>query len=193
MKDSELDLVIAATDKAVMMVESEARELPEDVMLGSVVYGHEQMQVVINAINELAAEVGKEPWDWVPPEADTALIDRIKALAEADVAAAFKIRAKSERSAKLDEIRNRVFAELITEETSTEEANKIKNEFFNLEAKTVRGQILNGEPRIDGRDTRTVRPISIRTGVLPPHPRFRVVHTRRNTGAGGGDPRHRPR
>ncbi len=167
MKDSELDLVIAATDKAVMMVESEARELPEDVMLGSVVYGHEQMQVVINAINELAAEVGKEPWDWVPPEADTALIDRIKALAEADVAAAFKIRAKSERSAKLDEIRNRVFAELITEETSTEEANKIKNEFFNLEAKTVRGQILNGEPRIDGRDTRTVRPISIRTGVLP--------------------------
>ena len=167
MKDSELDLVIAATDKAVMMVESEARELPEDVMLGSVVYGHEQMQVVINAINELAAEVGKEPWDWVPPEADTALIDRIKALAEADVAAAFKIRAKSERSAKLDEIRSRVFAELITEETSTEEANKIKNEFFNLEAKTVRGQILNGEPRIDGRDTRTVRPISIRTGVLP--------------------------
>jgi len=103
----------------------------------------------------------------VPPEADTALIDRIKALAEADVAAAFKIRAKSERSAKLDEIRNRVFAELITEETSTEEANKIKNEFFNLEAKTVRGQILSGEPRIDGRDTRTVRPISIRTGVLP--------------------------
>ena len=167
MKDSELDLVIAATDKAVMMVESEARELPEDVMLGSVVYGHEQMQVVINAINELAAEVGKEPWDWVPPEADTALIDRIKALAEADVAAAFKIRAKSERSAKLDEISSRVFAELITEETSTEEANKIKNEFFNLEAKTVRGQILNGEPRIDGRDTRTVRPISIRTGVLP--------------------------
>src|SRR5690606_35335581 len=167
MKESELDLVIAATDKAVMMVESEARELPEDVMLGSVVYGHEQMQVVINAINELAAEVGNEPWDWVPPEADTVLIDRIKALAEADVAAAFKIRAKAERSAKLDEIRNRVFAELITAETSTEEANKIKSEFFNLEASTVRGQILNGEPRIDGRDTRTVRPINIRTGVLP--------------------------
>jgi len=167
MKDSALDLVIAATDKAVMMVESEAHELSEEVMLGSVVYGHEQMQVVINAINELAAEVGNEPWDWVPPESDIALIERIKEMAEADVAAAFKIRAKAERSARLDEIRERVFSELITEETSTEEANKIKNEFFNLEARTVRGQILNGEPRIDGRDTRTVRPISIRTGVLP--------------------------
>lgn len=167
MKDSALDLVIAATDEAVMMVESEAHELSEEVMLGSVVYGHEQMQVVINAINELAAEVGNEPWDWVPPESDIALIERIKEMAEADVAAAFKIRAKAERSARLDEIRERVFSELITEETSTEEANKIKNEFFNLEARTVRGQILNGEPRIDGRDTRTVRPISIRTGVLP--------------------------
>ncbi|PKO52600.1 MAG: polyribonucleotide nucleotidyltransferase [Betaproteobacteria bacterium HGW-Betaproteobacteria-2] len=167
MKDSELDLVIAATDKAVMMVESEARELPEDVMLGSVVFGHEQMQVVINAINELAAEAGKEAWDWTPPEQDTALIEKMTAMAASDINEAFKIKAKSERSAKLDEIKNRVFAELITEATSTEEANKIKTEFFNLEAKTVRSQILNGEPRIDGRDTRTVRPISIRTGVLP--------------------------
>ncbi len=167
MKDSELDLVIAATDKAVMMVESEARELPEDVMLGSVVFGHEQMQAVINAINELAAEAGKEAWDWTPPEQDTALIEKMTAMAAADINEAFKIKAKSERSAKLDDIRNRVFAELITEATSTEEANKIKTEFFNLEAKTVRSQILNGEPRIDGRDTRTVRPINIRTGVLP--------------------------
>src|SRR5450830_123631 len=167
MKDTELDLVIAATATAVMMVESEAKELPEDVMLGSVVYGHEQMQVVINAINELAAEVGKEPWDWTPPEADTALIEKMTALAANDINEAFKIKAKGERSAKLDEIKNRVFAELITEETSTTEANKIKTELFNLEAKTVRSQILNGEPRIDGRDTRTVRPISIRTGVLP--------------------------
>ena len=167
MKDSELDLVIAATDKAVMMVESEARELPEDVMLGSVVFGHEQMQAVINAINELAAEAGKEAWDWTPPEQDTALIEKMTAMAASDINEAFKIKAKSERSAKLDEIRNRVFADLITEATSTEEANKIKTEFFNLEAKTVRSQILNGEPRIDGRDTRTVRPINIRTGVLP--------------------------
>jgi polyribonucleotide nucleotidyltransferase len=167
MKETELDLVIAATATAVMMVESEAKELPEDVMLGSVVYGHEQMQVVINAINELAAEVAKEPWDWTPPEADTALIEKMSALAANDINEAFKIKAKGERSAKLDEIKHRVFAELITEETSTIEANKIKSELFNLEAKTVRSQILNGEPRIDGRDTRTVRPISIRTGVLP--------------------------
>ncbi len=167
LKESELDLVVAATETAVMMVESEAKELPEDVMLGSVVYGHEQMQAVIKAINELAAEVGKEPWDWTPPEPDTALIEKMTALAANDINEAFKIKAKSERSAKLAEISNRVFAELITEETSTEEANKIKTEFFNLEAKTVRSQILNGEPRIDGRDTRTVRPISIRTGVLP--------------------------
>jgi len=167
LKESELDLVVAATETAVMMVESEAKELPEDVMLGSVVYGHEQMQAVIKAINELVAEVGKEPWDWAPPEPDTALIEKMTALAANDINEAFKIKAKGERSAKLSEISNRVFAELITEETSTEEANKIKTEFFNLEAKTVRSQILNGEPRIDGRDTRTVRPISIRTGVLP--------------------------
>ncbi|HSH73641.1 MAG TPA: polyribonucleotide nucleotidyltransferase [Methylophilaceae bacterium] len=167
MKESELDLVIAATDTAVMMVESEAKELPEDVMLGSVVYGHEQMQAVINIINEMAAEVGKEPWDWSAPEPDTALIEKMAALAANDINDAFKIKAKGERSAKLDEIKSRVYAELITEETSTTEANKIKTELFNLEAKTVRSQILNGEPRIDGRDTRTVRPISIRTGVLP--------------------------
>ena len=167
MKETELDLVVAATDKAVMMVESEAKELPEDVMLGSVVFGHEQMQAVINMINELVAEVGKEAWDWTPPEPNTALIAKVDALAAADVNAAYQIKSKGARSTKLDEIKNRVLAELITEETSTVEANEIKSALFNLEAKVVRGQILNGEPRIDGRDTRTVRPITIRTGVLP--------------------------
>jgi polyribonucleotide nucleotidyltransferase len=165
--ETKLDLVVAATETAVMMVESEAQELSEEVMLGAVVYGHEQMQSVIKMINELAAEAGKDAWDWVAPEPDTALIEKVAQLAAADVNAAFQIKAKGERSAKLDEIKNRVMAELITENTSTAEANKIKGEFFNLEAKTVRSQILNGEPRIDGRDTRTVRPISIRTGVLP--------------------------
>lgn len=162
-----LDLVVAATETAVMMVESEAQELSEEVMLGAVVYGHEQMQAVIKLINELAAEAGKDAWDWVAPEPDTALIEKVAKLAADDINAAFKIKAKGERSSKLDEIKGRVMAELITEETSTLEANKIKDEFFKLEAKTVRSQILNGEPRIDGRDTRTVRPISIRTGVLP--------------------------
>ncbi|MES2581066.1 MAG: polyribonucleotide nucleotidyltransferase [Pseudomonadota bacterium] len=164
---TDLDLVVAATETAVMMVESEAKELSEEVMLGAVVYGHEQMQAVIKMINELSAEAGKDAWDWVAPEPDTALIAKMADLAAADVNAAFQIKAKGARSAKLDEIKNRVLAELITENTSTDEANKIKTEFFNLEAKTVRSQILNGEPRIDGRDTRTVRPITVRTGVLP--------------------------
>ncbi len=167
LKETALDLVVAATDSAVLMVESEAKELPEDVMLGSVVYGHEQMQAVINAINEMAAEVGKEPWDWAPPEPNTDLISKVEALAGADINEAYKIKSKGARSGKLDEIKSRVLGELITEETSTAEANEIKGALFNLEAKVVRTQILNGEPRIDGRDTRTVRPISIRTGVLP--------------------------
>ena len=167
LETTELDLVVAATETAVMMVESEAKELSEEIMLGAVVYGHEQMQAVIKMIGELAAEAGKDAWDWVAPEPDIALIEKVAALAAADINAAFQIKAKGARSAKLSEITSRVLGELITEETSTTEANKIKNEIFNLEAKTVRSQILNGEPRIDGRDTRTVRPISIRTGVLP--------------------------
>lgn len=167
MEETQLDLVIAATETAVMMVESEAKELSEEVMLGSVTFGHEAMQPVIKMINELAEEAGKDAWDWTEPEPDTALIAKVAELAEADVNAAFQIKAKGERSAKLEEIKNRVLEALITEGTSTTEANKIKGEFFNLEAKVVRSQILNGEPRIDGRDTRTVRPISIRTGVLP--------------------------
>ena len=167
MKETTLDLVVAATATAVMMVESEAKELSEEIMLGAVVFGHEQMQAVITMINELVAEAGKDAWDWTPPAPDTALIEKMNEIAGADVNAAFQIKAKGERSAKLDEIKNRVMKELITADTSTEEANKIKTEFFNLEAKTVRSQILNGEPRIDGRDTRTVRPIVVRTGVLP--------------------------
>ena len=167
LETTELDLVVAATEAAVMMVESEAKELSEEIMLGAVVYGHEQMQAVISMINEMAQEAGKDAWDWAAPEPDTALIAKVAKLAEKDVNAAFQIKAKGERSSKLDEIKSCVLAELINENTSTTEANKIKDEFFKLEAKTVRSQILNGEPRIDGRDTRTVRPISIRTGVLP--------------------------
>ncbi|MDP3742726.1 MAG: polyribonucleotide nucleotidyltransferase [Methylotenera sp.] len=167
LEESELDLVVAATETAVMMVESEAKELSEEIMLGAVVFGHEQMQAVIKMIGELTAEAGKDAWDWVAPEPDTALIEKVASIAAADIHAAFQIKAKGARSTKLDEITTRVLSELITEETSTTEANKIKTEIFNLEAKTVRSQILNGEPRIDGRDTRTVRPISIRTGVLP--------------------------
>ena len=165
--ETELDLVVAATDKAVLMVESEAKQLSEDVMLGAVVYGHTEMQAVINAINELAAEVGKAPWDWVPPEANAAMIEKLEAIAANDINEAYKIKSKQARSSKLDEIKSRVLAELITADTDTNQANQIKDALHALEAKVVRSQILNGEPRIDGRDTRTVRPITIRTGVLP--------------------------
>ena len=167
LKESALDLVVGATESAVMMVESEAKELSEEVMLGAVVFGHEQMQSVIKAINEMAAEAGKEAWEWTPPETDAALVEKVTQLAANDLNEAFKIKSKGERSSKLDEIKSRVMSALITEDTSTLEANAIKDEFFKLEAKTVRSQILNGEPRIDGRDTRTVRPITMRTGVLP--------------------------
>ncbi|MBC7755258.1 MAG: polyribonucleotide nucleotidyltransferase [Bdellovibrio sp.] len=167
LETSQMDLVVAATETAVMMVESEAKELSEEIMLGAVVFGHEQMQAVISMINEMVTEAGKDAWDWVAPEPDSVLIAKVAKIAEKDVNEAFQIKAKGARSSKLDEIKNRVMTELITETTSTKEANAIKDEFFKLEAKTVRSQILNGEPRIDGRDTRTVRPITIRTGVLP--------------------------
>jgi polyribonucleotide nucleotidyltransferase len=167
LKETQLDLVVAATDSAVLMVESEAQQLSEEVMLGSVVFGHQQQQAVINLINELAAEVGNEPWDWTPPETDAAMVEKLNALAANDINEAYKIKSKQARSSKLDEIKSRVLGEMITAETDTRAANQIKDALFKLEANVVRSQILNGEPRIDGRDTRTVRPISIRTGVLP--------------------------
>lgn len=167
LKETQLDLVVAATESAVLMVESEAQELSEDVMLGAVVYGHEQQKAVIGLINELAAEVGSEPWDWAPPETDAAMVEKLHALAVNDINEAYKIKSKQARSSKLDEIKSRVLGEMITPDTDTNTANQIKDTLFKLEASVVRSQILNGEPRIDGRDTRTVRPISIRTGVLP--------------------------
>ncbi|AQR64572.1 polyribonucleotide nucleotidyltransferase [Aquaspirillum sp. LM1] len=167
LQTSELDLVVAGTQRAVLMVESEARELPEAVMLGAVVFGHEQMQAAIAAINALADEVNPVLWDWAEPARNEALIAQVREVAGADIKAAFAIRQKQLRSQKLAEAWDKVKAALITEETGTLLANEIKGIFKNLEAEIVRGQILAGEPRIDGRDTRTVRPISIRTGVLP--------------------------
>ena len=164
---SQLDLVVAGTAQAVLMVESEAQILPEDVMLGAVVYGHEQMQAVIRAINELADAVNPEVWDWKAPDTDAALVAKVQEIAGQTVAEAFKIRQKQARTAKLDEAWAAVEAALITEDTDTLAANQIKGIFKHLEANVVRSQILAGQPRIDGRDTRTVRPINIQTGVLP--------------------------
>ena len=164
---SKLDLVVAGTSQAVLMVESEADILPEDVMLGAVVYGHEQMQAVIQAINELADEVNPEVWDWKAPETNAELVAKVKEISGDLIAEAFKIRQKQARTAKLDEAWAAVEAALITEETDTLAKNEIKGIFKQLEADVVRGQILAGQPRIDGRDTRTVRPINIQTNVLP--------------------------
>ncbi|OAM31008.1 polyribonucleotide nucleotidyltransferase [Eikenella corrodens] len=164
---SQLDLVVAGTAQAVLMVESEAQILPEDVMLGAVVYGHNKMQAVIRAINELADAVNPEVWDWKAPETDAALVAKVQEIAGQTVAEAFKIRQKQARTAKLDEAWAAVEAALITEDTDTLAANQIKGIFKHLEANVVRSQILAGQPRIDGRDTRTVRPINIQTGVLP--------------------------
>ncbi|HUW38888.1 MAG TPA: polyribonucleotide nucleotidyltransferase [Rhodocyclaceae bacterium] len=166
LKDSQLNLVVAGTAAAVLMVESEAGQLSEEVMLGAVVFGHEQMQAAIKAINELVEVAGKPEWDWQPAPKDQALIDRIAAAAEADLRAAYLITSKQARTQKTREIADRVVAALSEGENAVD-ANVVKDRLFDLEAKIVRNQILNGEPRIDGRDTRTVRPIAIRHGVLP--------------------------
>ena len=167
LKSSHLDLVVAGTEQAVLMVESEAKELPEDVMLGAVVFGHQQMQPVIQMINELVEEAGTPLWDWAPPAKNRELVDRLTQLAETDLRQAYEIRQKQARSKRVEEIRASVLAELAPSGSTTEHENMVKSEFSDLEAKIVRNQILNGDPRIDGRNTRTVRPISIRTGLLP--------------------------
>ena len=170
LKESKLNLVVAGTEQGVMMVESEAHELSEDAMLGAVVFGHEQMQAAIQAINELAEVAGKPAWDWQPPAKDEALVARVAELAEADLRAAFEMRQKQARNSRLGEIRAAVTAKVEEEaKAAGREINEraLKDIFFDLESKIVRNQILNGEPRIDGRDTRTVRPINARVGVLP--------------------------
>jgi len=166
LKSSQLNLVVAGTQSAVLMVESEADILPEDVMLGAVVYGHDQMQVVINAINELVEEAGKPEWDWAPAAKNEELVAKLNALVEADLQDAFRIANKQARTLRIREISDKA-VDVLTAGDNAPDANTIKNLFFDVEAKIVRSRILGGEPRIDGRDTRTVRPIAIRSGVLP--------------------------
>ena len=169
--ETKMDLIVAGTEAAVLMVESEASELSEEVMLGGVVYGHEQMQVVINAINELVEIAGKPEWDWTPTQRDATVVARINELAEAGMRAAYGLRDKQERVARLKEVEHAVAEQLAADSaadaTTPLESNVVNNLLFDLQYRIVRGQILSGEPRIDGRDTRTVRPISIRTGLLP--------------------------
>ncbi|MEO8144254.1 MAG: polyribonucleotide nucleotidyltransferase [Betaproteobacteria bacterium] len=167
LKESKLNLVVAGTAQGVLMVESEALELPEDVMLGAVVHGHEQMQAAITAIEELAEVAAKPAWDWKAPVKDEALAAKIVELSEADLRKAFAMRQKGARSEAIDAIWKRVFEAVGAGTTGGPDINTVKDLCFAVESKIVRNQILDGEPRIDGRDTRTVRPITIRTGVLP--------------------------
>ena len=165
-KDSVLDLVVAGTEAAVLMVESEAQQLSEEIMLGAVVFGHEQGNIAINAIHELVREAGKPVWDWKAPAKDEALIAKIDALAKDKLVAAYQIRNKQARTQACRAAYSDVMAALKAEGAAFDSV-AIEGLLFEIEAKIVRGQILAGEPRIDGRDTRTVRAIEIRNSVLP--------------------------
>jgi polyribonucleotide nucleotidyltransferase len=165
--NSKLDLVVAGTEAAVLMVESEAKELPEEVMLGAVVFGHQQQQAAIDLIHKLVEEAGKPMWEWQPPVKDEVTMASIAAAAESDLRAAYGLRQKQARQQRLKEIAAKAEADCLSADATPDQKNHVANLLFELEAKIVRNQILSGEPRIDGRDTRTVRPIAIRTGVLP--------------------------
>jgi len=164
---SQLDLVVAGTENAVLMVESEAQVLSEDVMLGAVMFGHEQMQAAISAINELAAEIGKDPVPWEPPQVDEALAQSVEAAVGGRLADAYSIAEKQSRYQQLGEIKAELVAALADEDSSQWSEDEVKSEYSRLEKSTVRGRVLAGEARIDGRDSSTVRAIDVQVGVLP--------------------------
>jgi polyribonucleotide nucleotidyltransferase len=170
LKSSRLNLVVAGTERAVLMVESEADQLPEDVMLGAVMHGHAQMQAAINAIHELVRDAGKPAWEWQPASQNEALTAKLIQIAGQDLKDAYQIRNKQARSQKIKDVYTKVWAALEAETSAGQpkpDDNAVDSILFDVQAKIVRGQILSGEPRIDGRDTRTIRPIEIRLGVLP--------------------------
>jgi polyribonucleotide nucleotidyltransferase len=164
---SQLHLVVAGTEHAVLMVESEAKGLSEEIMLGAVVYGHEQMQIAIRAIRELASEAGKPRWQWEPAADSAELVSALSLHAQAALAQAYSINEKQQRHARLAEIKTQMLATLAGGEQPKFTADHVESALFKLESNIVRQRILNGEPRIDGRDTRTVRPITVKVGVLP--------------------------
>ena len=164
--ESQMDLVVAGTEAAVLMVESEAQQLSEEIMLGGVVFGHEQGNIAINAIHDLVRDAGKPAWEWAAPAKDEAFIGKVTALAEEKLRAAYQIRSKQARTQATRAVTADAVAALEAEGTAFDKV-KLDNVLFDIEARIVRSQILAGEPRIDGRDTRTVRQIEIRNGVLP--------------------------
>ncbi len=171
LKSSTLDLVVAGTEQAVLMVESEAKQLSEEVMLGGVVFAHEQMQAAINCIHELVEEAGKPEWNWQPAAVNESLLAAVTAAAEEGLTQAYQTREKQARTEQLRAVyaqaKETVLAQVAANGEAQPDLVAVENMMFDLESKIVRSRILGGEPRIDGRDTRTVRPISIRLGVLP--------------------------
>ena len=164
--DSTMDLIVAGTEAAVLMVESEAKQLSEEIMLGGIVFGHQQGNVAIAAIHELVRDAGKPAWDWAAPAKDESFIAKVVALAEGPLREAYQIRSKQARTQATRAVTAATIASLQAEGAAFDKVN-LDNVLFDIEAKIVRSQILGGEPRIDGRDTRTVRQIEIRSGVLP--------------------------
>ena len=165
--ESALELVVAGTKDAVLMVESEAHELSEEVMLGAVMFGHEQMQVAIDVINELAAEVGKPAWDWQAPEADQDLAAAVTAAAESGLADAYRITDKQDRQAAVGEVKASAMEAIAAGDDARWTADEVKAALSKLEKTIVRQRVIKGEPRIDGRDKSTVRPIDVEVGLLP--------------------------
>jgi len=166
-EESDLDLVVAGTENAVLMVESEANRLSEEVMLGSVVFGHEQMQTAIQAINEFSAEVNTTPWEWQAPEADQTLNAKVSSQCESDITQAYSVADKMQRQDRLSEIRSAVVEALADDSEDAPQEGEVRAAIAELEKNIVRSRIIAGEQRIDGRDTKTVRPVNVRTGVLP--------------------------
>ena len=167
LEDSDLDLVVAGTENAVLMVESEANILSEEVMLGAVVFGHEQMQVAIGEIKGLAAEIAKPSIEWTSPEVDEALVKSVETVAGKGISEAYSVAEKQSRSGQLAEVKRELVSALTEEESAKWTVAQVESEFGRLEKSIVRGRVLDGEARIDGRDTRTVRPIDVQVGTLP--------------------------
>ncbi|MCY4426796.1 MAG: polyribonucleotide nucleotidyltransferase, partial [Halieaceae bacterium] len=165
--DSKLNMVVAGTEAAVLMVESEAQQLSEDQMLGAVLFAHQEMQTVIQAVKELAAEAGKPAWDWQPPAVNEELLAIVEANVKTDLGEAYRITEKAERYARVDELKDKLLAELCTDTEHAPAQAEVKELFKKLEKDLVRKRILKGEPRIDGRDTRTVRAIACEIDLLP--------------------------
>ena len=165
--ESDLELVVAGTKDAVLMVESEACGLSEEIMLGAVIFGHDQMQVAIDSITEFASDIGKPKWDWSAPEINEALVESVKAKSSNKITEAYKITNKQDRQKALGEIKNEVIEALVSDDNSEWNAEEVRSELYKLEKKIVRQKIIDGEPRIDGRDKTSVRSIDVEVGSLP--------------------------